>query len=252
MELSAHHSFLAGRIAAFLDREEIRVPLYLLDKLLPEDARVYIVGGALRDLVIRECHGSGPATEDIDLFIGNLADEFDLESRMASGRSLPTELGGIRWLPEHTRFAFDLSRLQDFVIFRKYRIEPSLENLLAAVDFTFNAIVYDRTSAALYENRCVQSIRQRLLDFNSTMFYNREITAYRALLLRFKTGFILSEAVFDFLKTNVDVEVLKFVKNLLSARLSRDLAKAVLSDYVRISGFRNYRRYCRGAAETLQ
>ena len=154
--------------------------------------------------------------------------------------------------PEHTRFAFDLSRLQDFVIFQKYNLEPNLENLLAIVDFTFNAIVYDRKSAVLHENRCLQAIRRRLLDFNSKMFYTREVTAYRALLLRFKTGFVLSEAVFDFLKINVDMEVLKFLKNLLSARLPRDRAKAVLEDYVRISGFKDYRRYCRATAETSQ
>ena len=243
---------ITGRIAAFLDRQEIRTPLLSLEQMLPEEATVYVVGGALRDIVIRELHGSGPVTEDIDLFIGNLADGFDLEARMADQRCLLTELGGVRWQPENTRFAFDLSRLQDFVIFRKYHIEPSLENLLATMDFTFNAIVYDRTSATLHENRCVASIRRRLMDFTSTMFYTREVTAYRALLLRFKTGFILSEAVFEFLKANVDVEVLKFVKNLLYARLSRDGAKAVLDDYVRISGFKDYRAYCRNADESLR
>ena len=252
MEITEHHRILAGRIVAFLDRDEIRTPLSLLEKMLPEDTKIYIVGGALRDLAIREFHGSAPDTEDIDLFIGNLADDFDLESRMMSGRCLPSELGGIRWLPEHTRFAFDLSRLQDFVIFGKYQIEPSLKNLLASVDFSFNAIVYDQTSAGLYENRCLHSIRKRLLDFNSTMFYNRKLTAYRALSLRFKTGFILSEAVFDFLKTNVDVHVLNFIKNLLSARLPRHRAKAVLNDYVRISGFSNYRQYYREAEESVQ
>jgi hypothetical protein len=252
MKRNAQHRFFAGRIAAFLHREEIQTPLTFLEERLPDEAQVYVVGGALRDLVIRECHGSGPATEDIDLFIGNLADEFDLQSAMVAGQWLPTELGGLRWLPEQSRYAFDLSRLQDFVIFRKYKIEPNMENLLAGVDFTFNAIVYDHKSATLHENRCVQSIRQRLLDFNSTMFYNRETTAYRALLLRFKTGFILSEAVFDFLKTNVDIRVLEFAKNLLFSRLPVDRAKAVLEDHARISGFRDYRRYRREAAEALQ
>ena len=252
MERNTQHRFLAGRVAAFLHRDEIQTPLFFLEELLPEDASVYVLGGALRDLVIRECHGSGPATEDIDLFIANLADEFDLESRLTHGRCFPTELGGLRWLPEHTRYAFDLSRLQDFVIFKKYNIEPNLENLLAAVDFTFNAIVYDRRSAILHENRCVQAVCQRLLDFNSTKIYSREITAYRALWLRCKTGFILSEAVFEFLKANVDIRVLKFLKNLLWARLPRTRAKAVLDDYVRISGFKDYRRYRRGAAEALQ
>ena len=252
MEINCHQRILSGRIAAFLDRDEIRMPLLFLEERLPEDAQVYIVGGALRDFAIREFHGSGPATEDIDLFIGNLADDFDIESRVVSGQHLPTELGGIRWLPEHSRLAFDLSRLQDFVIFRKYKIEPTLENLLACVDFTFNAIVYDRKSATLHEKRCVHSIRKRLLDFNSTMFYNRETIAYRALWLRYKTGFILSDAAFEFLKTNIDVEVLKFVKNMLFARLSRDRAKAVLDDYVRISSFRDYGRYCREADESAQ
>ena len=250
MDFTTHHRILADRIAAFLDRDEIRTPLYFLEKLLPEDAVVYIVGGALRDLVIHEIHGSGPATEDIDVMIGNLAAPLDLQDRIGSGRCLPTGFGGIRWLPENTRYAFDLSRMQDFVIFRKYNIEPNRENLLATLDFTCNAIVYDRTAAALHESRCITAIRRRLLDFNSTLFYNRETIAYRALLLRFKTGFILSEDVFDFLKTNVDVQVLTFVKNLLNARVSRDRAKAVLNDYVWISGFRDYRRYRQEASET--
>ena len=243
METTAHHSTLADRIAAFLEKDELRIPLQALEKQLPDTADVYIVGGSLRDVVIRECHGNGPVTEDIDIIIGNLGEATIAQSGMPAGRCEPTELGGVRWLPERTRFAFDLSRLQDFLIFRKFNLQPNLENLLASLDFTCNAIIFDRKSATLNENGCVQAIRRRLLDFNTTMFYNRETITYRALLLWFKTGFILSKAVFEFLKTRVDMQVLTFVKARLSVRLSPEQAKTVLNDYVRISGFSDYGRY---------
>ena len=252
MQPGMHHKGLAGRITSFLDREEIRTPLLRLQQLLPENARIYIVGGALRDQIIREFFGRGPVTEDIDIFIGNLADDFQLKGGAALGRCQTTELGGIRWLPDSTRYAFDLSRLQDFVIFKKYGIQPSLQNLLSAVDFTFNAIAYDRKSALLHQTCSLQAIAQRLLDFNSKWILSRKVIAYRALLLRFKTGFILSEAVFDFLKTNVDVEVLTFVKNLLQTRLPPDTVKAVLDDYRRISGFKDYEQYRLGAMNAAQ
>ena len=252
MVFAAQHSALAGRVSAFLNGDDIQAPLVFLEKLLPADAQIYIVGGALRDRAIHECHGSGPVTKDIDLFIGNLPDNYNLLSPMVSERCSPTDLGGIRWLPGDSRYAFDLSRLQDFVIFRKYHIEPSLKNLLASVDFTFNAIVYDRQSATLHETGCLQDIGRRILDFHTTMFYNRNTIAYRALLLRFKTGFILSEDVFEFLKSNVDVQVLTFVNNLLSVKLSADRAKTVLQDYVRISSFKDYRSYRLGADEAMR
>ncbi len=138
------------------------------------------------------------------------------------------------------------------MIFKKYGIQPSLQNLLSAVDFTFNAIAYDRKSARLHQTCSLQAIAQRRLDFNSKWILSRKVIAYRVLLLRFKTGFILSEAVFDFLKTNVDVEVLTFVKNLLQTRLPPDTVKAVLDDYRRISGFKDYEQYRLGAMNAAQ
>ena len=54
------------------------------------------------------------------------------------------------------------------------------------------------------------------MAFNTKMLYNRIATAYRTLLLRYKTGFMLSQGVFDFVKQAIDLETLIKGRQLIS------------------------------------
>jgi hypothetical protein len=242
---------LQETVTRFLGADGIREPLHRLQSALPDGAVVYVVGGAVRNLLIRQIYGTAPPTEDIDLFIGNVSPPLDSRRLFPGEPNRRTELGGIRWHPTDSGLAFDICRLQDFVIFAKYRLAATLENLLQFVDFDINSIAFDINARQLHERNCFAAIRRRRMDFNSRLFYNKESTAYRALLLRFKIEFALSRDVFNFLKNDVDLNILLFLKRLYRQRQGRALARRILTDYDRICGYADYPAYLANAPEAV-
>ncbi len=252
MQVLPDKKSITCRIDRLLNSRNVRGPLHYLRTSLPGAAEIYIVGGAIRNVIIEAAHGTGPRTEDIDVFIGNLQAGFDPADIFAEDRFKFTDLGGVRWQPEDTDLPFDICLLPDFVILKKYRLKPNLKNLLAAIDYTVNTAVFDCRRRALHEKNCIADVCRRYIDFNTRLFYNKESTAFRSLVLRFKTGFKLSESVFYFLKNDISVEILEFLTNIFRARFDREKTKALLDDYDRITGYRDYRDYVQRAPECLE
>jgi lipoprotein signal peptidase len=79
---------------------------------------LFIVGGALRNVIIRLFHGSAPVTKDIDIFIGNISGQFPLEILFKKHRYVRTDLVGICGYPEYSGFAFDLCLIPNSFPFR--------------------------------------------------------------------------------------------------------------------------------------
>ena len=242
---------IARSINRLLNGRNVWGPLHYLHTSLPEDAEIYIVGGAIRDVIIEESHGTGPRTVDIDVFIGNLQAGFDPADIFSEDRFKFTDLGGVRWRPEDTDLPFDICLLPDFVILKKYYLKPNLKNLLATIDYTINTAVFDYRRRILHERNCIADICRRYIDFNTRRFYNKKSTAFRSLVLRFKTDFRLSESVFYFLKNDISVEILAFLTNIFRARFDREKSKALMDDYDRITHYRDYSDYVQRAPECL-
>lgn len=238
-------------VNTFFSRKDIAGPLDYLKHCLPEGARLFVAGGAIRNVLIRAVHRSAPPTRDIDLFIGGLDPDVSLECTLGGQKKALTELGGLRWHPESSNLAFDLCRLTDFVIIKKYRLAPTLKSLLQTLDFDVNAVVFNVDSRRLYENGCLAAIRARRLDFNTTHRVSKLLLAYRILLIRFKTGFILAERVFDFLKYRLDLDTIRLLRGLLTGKLGKRMARAVLADYNRICHCADYPDYLQNAPEAV-
>ena len=54
------------------------------------------------------------------------------------------------------------------------------------------------------ENGCTAAVRDRVIDFNSRFIPDKQLIAYRILLMGYKTGFNLSQPC-SILKTRLDV-----------------------------------------------
>ncbi len=236
-------------ILNYFSRNDIAGPLDYLQHCIPAGARLFVAGGAIRNLLIQTIHGSAPETRDIDLFIGDLHPDVSLECALDGQQRDLTELSGVRWLPESSTLAFDICRLSDFVIINKYKLAPSLENLLQTLDFTINAIVFDVGARQLYENGCLAAIRGRQLDFNTTYKMNKRLLAYRILLIRFKTGFILADRVFNFLKYRLDIDTIRPLRGLLINKQGHEMGRAIMDDYNRICSYADHRTYLLKASE---
>jgi len=244
-------STIEAKIGDFILQGPVRTVLTHLKSVLPEGTILYLVGGAIRNLIIESFHGYRPPIEDIDLFIGNVVGDILLAELLPAGRCFITDLGGIRWKPAGSIYSIDICLLRDFTIIKKYGLEPDLDNLLTALDFTMNTVVFDTGRGRLYERNALTDIRKRLMAFNTKMLYNRTATAYRALLLRHKTGFMLSPGVFEFVKQAIDLETLTKVRQILSHRHGSRSMRAIMDDYDRISAFEHFGDYRRHALEAL-
>ena len=242
---------IEAKIGNFIRQVPVRTALTHLKSLLPVGSILYLVGGAIRNLTIESFHGYRPPIEDIDLFIGNVAGDIPLADLLPARRCFITDLGGIRWKPPGSVYSIDICLLRDFTIIKKYGLKPDLDNLLTALDFTMNAVVFDTERGRLYERNALTDIRKRLMAFNTKMLYNRTATAYRALLLRHKTGFMLSPGVFEFVKQAIDIETLTKVRQILANRYGSRTMRTIMDDYDHISAFEHFNDYRRHALEAL-
>ena len=240
---------LEKRVGDFLGQPRVEKALRELRAYLPAGAALYLVGGAIRNLAIEEIHGFRPKIEDLDLFINNVGNDivlYDLFPRVQTER---TDLGGIRWEPPGCPYDFDLWLMKDFVVLEKLNLPPTLANLLSTIDFTMNALVYDLKRRRLHQRNALPDIGNRLLEFNTRVFYTPLAVFYRSLLLRHKIGFVFSEAVFHFLRGEVDLDTCEAARQLLRARHGKLAARRVFDSYDRVCTSSNYEDYLEGASD---
>jgi len=221
----------AQAVGRFLQQPGIRGNLDLLTRRLPDAADIYVVGGALRNIIIDRVHGKAPLTRDVDVFIGGLDRGFDLAAILRDQKVAPTDLKGIRWYPASSPLAYDICLLPDFLVIDAYRLDPNLVNLLRSVDFTINAIVYDIRRRKLFEMGCTAAVRQRRIDFNCRLIPDKRLIAYRIFLMAHKTGFELARPVFQFVKQQLELESVSEVRRIVRAKTERATAAAVMALY---------------------
>jgi|GEM_PF-587395 len=234
---------LVQAVVRFLERHGARDGLAWLTCHLPGTAQIFVAGGALRNIVMAAVYGRSPPTRDIDCFIGGLPETFSLPDILVHQPAEPTDLKGMRWHPAGSDLVFDLCRLSDFVVIDTAGWAPTLDNLLAGIDFTMNAIAYDVHRHRLVERGCRAAIRERTIAFNSGMIPDKGLIAYRILLMAHKTGFALAPPVFAFLRQQVALETLVQVKGLLRAKQGKAAAQAIMADYNRLCRFPSHSAY---------
>lgn len=233
-------------IENFIRQDSLNISIVRLWRALGAGAVVYLVGGAIRDIAIRAIHGRQIQVKDIDLFIEGVESLGALQPQLAGDRFETTDLGGLRWHPHDSKYPFDLCRMKDFVVLKKYGWAPNLDNLLACIDFTIDAVAYDIGAGELFERGAIADIERRWLAFNTRQFYSRTAVAYRVLWLIYRTDFTLSPGVFDFLRSGIDLDTLTKVKAIFVFRKGKLVARRILKEYDRLSAFHNYSDYCRG------
>ncbi len=214
-------------IADILEGPDVRPHLAFLRSRLPREARMHLVGGAIRNRVIELVSGDAPKTGDLDIFIDGLPGEHPFEELLAGQAFESTDLGGVRWRPASSDYAFDLCPLSKFIILVKNHLSATVENLLACIDFTANAAVFDIEEQRLHESHCIAAVENRLLDFNTTRFITKLLLSYRIVLIGYKTGFTLSKGLFAYLKNQVDVDTLSNLKSVLKQKVGKKTGKSL-------------------------
>ena len=230
-------------LKALVSDPGIQTNLARLQHWLPEGADILIAGGAIRNIIIELIHGTALQTNDIDLFIRNVDGDYPLGDRLAGRNVQQTEFGGLRWHPRETNYSFDICLLPNFIMVAKFNLAPTTQNFLATIDLTVNAVIYDVANQILLERNCISAIKNRLIEFNTHLMLNKYMLAYRALLIRAKTDFLLSKQVFSFIKAQIDLNTLNRLIALIKTKQGIAAAKMILNDYERICSFSNHDDY---------
>jgi hypothetical protein len=236
---------LEGKIIEFVSQEDISNPLSHLIALFPPQAFLLIIGGALRNFIIKYFYEDAPPTIDIDIIIGGLGANFPMGKTLRSEKFKNTDFGGVRWYPKKSSFSFDLSLLDNFLPIRKFHLEPDRTQLLATIDFDVNALMLDVKQHRFHEKGAITAIRKKTIGFNSDKIYDKGFLAYRLLLIRHKIGFYPSRDAFKFLRFAVDLDMLISIKKTLESRFGKHFSKIVLAEYDRICRYKNYEDYKR-------
>lgn len=234
---------VVAAVEQYFNQPDIVDHLEHLRRWLPAEAQILIAGGAIRNLIIKMMHGSTFPTKDIDLFIGGLTPDFDIAAVLGDLETRPMDLGGLRWQPESSPYAYDLCLLPHFIIIHTYRLEPTLKTLLTGLDLTINAVIYDYRRQILYDNGCLAAIRGRCIDFNCQFFPDKCLIAYRLLLMAHKTGFRFSKATFQFLTQRLDVDTFDPLKRLMREKQGKVLATAIMQRLDRLLKYATYSVY---------
>jgi len=238
-----HDPLVESAIRNFMESPDVAEHLKFLGEHLPPETTVLVAGGAIRNIIIGRIHGYCPPILDIDVFLEGLEVDFRLDSVFSGQHIVRTDLGGIRWQPAASAYAWDIGLLSNFLIIKQYGLPPCLRSLLATLDFNVNAVVYDATAQAFHEHGCIQGIRRKIIDFNTLRMADKLLLVYRILVIRHKIGFALSERIVHFLKNAVDLDTLIHLRGLLIAKQGKITGKAILNDYNRIATCRDYGEY---------
>lgn len=234
---------IAAAVEQFFQRSDVVGNIEFLVRRLPPSSEILIAGGAIRNLIIDTLHGSAPPTKDIDIFIGGVGRDFALASILDDQTVEPTDLKGIRWLPEASALAYDLCLLPNFLVIATCHLDPTPANLLACIDFTMNAVIYDYGRRTLTENGCIAAIHDRTIDFNCHIIPDKFLIAYRILLFAHKTGFRLSPAVFQFVTKRLELETLSRLNRLFRAKWGKTAAADIMRGYNQLCKYASYAAY---------
>ncbi len=231
------------KIIEFVSFEDISKPLNFLIRELPKKACLLIIGGALRNLIIKQIYGNAPPTHDIDMLISGLGKEFSIKKILNREKYKNTDFGGIRWYPKNSAYSFDLSLLDNFLPIEKFQLEPDINNLLATIDFNVNALIFEVKNNHFYENSAINGIKEKIIGFNAQKTYDKGFLAYRLLLIRHKIGFYPSREAFRFLRSGVDLDMMLWIKKTLESKVGKELCEIIIADYDRICLYKNYDDY---------
>jgi hypothetical protein len=243
--VDADHNKVISAIEAFLGDAAIKPNIDRLRQCFPPTAELLVAGGAIRNTIIELIHGKAPPTADIDLFVGGVTKDYPLEKYLAGENIRKTDLGGLRWLPPSGTYSYDISLLPNFIIIAKYKLAPTIDALLNSIDFTVNAAIYDVACKKFLEHGCLVAIKNRLIEFNTERMVSKLMLAYRIFLIRHKTGFLLSQRVFTFLKNQIDLTLLNDLKMLFIVKQGQRKAEDIISDFDHICRFHTYDEYIR-------
>jgi hypothetical protein len=168
---------------------------------LPSAYETYVVGGVVRDLLLRQMRMIEKPAGDIDLVIKGATDKLELQSLFLDLDFRVNRMGGIKFRIRDEGPLFDLWRIEDHVNISTSGPPYTIERLLHYFLLDIDAVVWSSSTGNLYDYGCLQAIAAGEIDLLGTLGISRSLALVQCahiLMIAHGTGFSLSERARDF------------------------------------------------------
>ncbi len=155
----------------------------------PDGKKVYAVGGAVRDYFLKR------TPTDLDITVaGATDDELDRIPRVSKTYfgSPILNINGV---------SIDLWRLETSPVLLRAGLPPTIEGMLRIFDFNLERIAVECHSKELVDLGCCDGVEKRVIEYDPFMKEDSVVQAFRAIILKRKTGFEYSSRKLELLAT---------------------------------------------------
>lgn len=189
---------------------------------------IYLIGGFVRDSILRILHEYTFPINDLDILVN---EEIPKEMSQNFENTSTSNLGGLKII--YPNFSIDLFSMKDsFIIKRNKDLTKKIENFLSCCDFSTSAIAYN-----VGQNKFYGNIRDIINKEINILYDDLEPGAGVAKLILHsnKMGFSLSERAKNFLKENYNKTNFEKVKDWLKYKNKENLFPLVFKKWKEIS-----------------
>lgn len=194
----------------------------------PKRWGVYVLGGVLRNLLLEELCGARIVNGDVDIVISGATSPSELHSVVREFYVRQNEFGGVKSRISRRGILFDVWRIDDHATKAGAPPPRSIEQLLRHNLLDIDAVLWDLRTGYLYDYGCLDAIRRGRIDLLGEEGISQNFAAAQVahlLIVRFKTGFELSDEARRFVREASDTND---VRSEISRVLERKLPTAKL------------------------
>jgi hypothetical protein len=177
--------------------------LGVLCSTFPKEWAVYLMGGLLRNLLLKKLRGLRIENADVDLVINGAQSVSELQTTIKSYWIRQNEFGGAKCRIRPNGIVFDVWRIDDHVTMSSAPRPHSISQLLKHNLLDVDAILVDLQTNDLYDYGCLAAIQRGRIDLLGKEGIAPNVAAAQAAhvtLIGFKTGFEMSDAAVRFVR----------------------------------------------------
>jgi len=180
-------------------------------KLFPLD-RIYILGGFVRDSILRVLYNYNFPINDLDLLIDDT--RFDNLIRIFHKENI-SRFGGLKF--KYPGFSMDVFSMNNvFFLKDNPKLDKTLENVLRGCDLSTSALGYNLDTRIIYSVGAMEDIHERRINVINHPYMESAPTISRLILHSDKMGFKIEESGIDYVRKNylpeLDKEIMNFLK----------------------------------------
>jgi hypothetical protein len=199
-----------------------------LVELFPAAWKVVVMGGLLRDMLLRTILGVEMRPADVDMVVFGARSIDEIKSKLGSVIQSTNAFGGVKCQLRAGGMVFDLWRIEDHTNMSEEPQPHDLEQLLRHNLLDVDAILWSPASDELHDCGCLGAIENRRIGMMGSEGISEKFLASQVahvLVIAFKTGFSLAENARSFVASASAQCRPGEIERIVARKLPRDAAQ---------------------------